>query len=78
MAKKMSAMATVFLSLFLLSVVGLLVLPFVAPKEAFGAQGGEMVQLASSRVQTVGDVQREMEEENEQMRRDLIDMTGSA
>jgi hypothetical protein len=78
MAKKMSPMMTVFVSLFLLSFIGLLVLPFIAPKEAFGAQGGEMVQLASSRVQTVGQVQEEMEEEQEQMRRDLIDMTGSA
>ena len=78
MAKRMGPMATVFLSLFLLSLVGLFLIPFVVPTEAFGAQGGEMVQLASSRVQTVGDVQREMEEEQEQMRRDLIDMTGSA
>ena len=78
MAKKMSAMATVFLSIFLLSVVGLLVLPLVAPVEGFGAQGGEMVQLAAGRVQTVGELEEEEEEENEQMRRDLIDMTGSA
>lgn len=78
MAKKMSPMVTVFLSLFLLSLVGLFLIPFVVPMEAFGAQGGEMVQLASSRVQTVGDVRREMEEEQAQMRSDLIDMTGSA
>jgi hypothetical protein len=77
MAKKLSAMATVFLSLFLLSLVGLIILPFVAPMEGFGAQGGEMVQLAAGRVQTVGDIQRKMEEENEQMRKDLIDMTGA-
>jgi hypothetical protein len=78
MAKRMSAFATVLLSFALLYVAGAVIV-FLVPqiKEMFGAQGGEMVQLAAGHVPTEEDVQ-EMEEERRQVRRDLIDMTGSA
>jgi hypothetical protein len=77
MAKRMSAFATVVLSFALLYVAGAFIV-FLVPqiKEMFGAQGGEMVQLAAGHVPTAEDVQ-EMEEERRQVRRDLIDMTGS-
>jgi|LauGreDrversion4_2_1035121.scaffolds.fasta_scaffold729875_3 hypothetical protein len=72
----MSAFATVVLSLLLLTfaslIIGLFLLPF---KESFGAQGGEMVQLASSHVPTAEDV-TEMEEERKQMQKEIINMTG--
>ncbi len=52
------------------------VLSFVMPQfEPFGAQGGEMVQLAASRVPTVQDL-RDAEEEQKQVRSEIINMTG--
>ncbi len=78
MAKRMSAFATVMVSFALLFVASAVVVYLVPQlKEMFGAQGGEMVQLAAGHVPTAEDVQ-EMEEERRQVRRDLIDMTGSA
>ena len=78
MAKRMSAFATVMLSFALLFTASAVVV-FLVPqlKEMFGAQGGEMVQLAAGHVPTEEDV-RALEEERRQVRRDLIDMTGSA
>lgn len=71
-------MVTVLLSLVLLSVASILLVAFVPNiKEMFyGAQGGEMVQLATSHVPTAEDVKM-MQEEQEQVKRDLINMTGS-
>jgi hypothetical protein len=73
----MTAMATVFLSLFLLTLAGMILAPFVpmAVEELFGAQGGEMVQLQTSHVPTLLDTQ-EMEEERRQVKREIVDMTG--
>lgn len=52
------------------------VLSLVMPKfEPFGAQGGEMVQLAASHVPTMQDL-RDAEEEQRQVRKEIIDMTG--
>jgi hypothetical protein len=79
MAKKMSPMLTVLLSLVLLSVASVVLVAAFLPriKEMFyGAQGGEMVQLATSHVPTAEDVKM-MQEEQEQVKRDLINMTGS-
>jgi len=69
-------MLTVLLSLLLLSIA--IVVAFLPGiKEMFyGAQGGEMVQLATSHVPTAEDVKM-MQEEQEQVKRDLITMTGS-
>jgi hypothetical protein len=78
MAKKMSPMLTVLLSLGLLSLASMF-LVFLVPnvKEMFyGAQGGELVQLASSHVPTTEDIVEQQEEE-EQIKRDLINLTGS-
>ncbi len=78
-SKSMSPMLTVLLSFALLTLAGLLLLPFVPVvlERFYGAQGGELVQLASSHVPTAEDVKM-MQEEQEQIRRDLINMTGSA
>ena len=72
----MSAFATVVLSIVLLTfasvIIGLFLFPF---QESFGAQGGEMVQLAAGHVPTAEDIS-EMEEERKQVRKEIIDMTG--
>ncbi len=41
----------------------------------FGAQGGEMVQLAAGHVPTMEDV-REQQEEAKQVQREIVNMTG--
>ena len=74
-AKKSSAMAIVLLSFLLIAFAGV-VIGLVVPVEAFfGAQGGEMVQLASSHVPTMRDLQEE-QEEAKQVQREIVDMTG--
>jgi hypothetical protein len=79
MVKKgpMSAWFVVLVSMFLLSLAGMIIVPFLPYKEMFGAQGGEMVQLAAGHVPTEEDAE-ELNEWNRQVQRDLIDMTGSA
>lgn len=72
--KKLSPFLTVLISLLLLSVVGKLLLPMIL-REPFGAQGGEMVQLATSHVPTMEDVQA-WKQEQRQIRKDIINMTG--
>jgi len=77
--KKMSVFSTVLLSFAILFFAGLLLLQFARPiveEYFFGAQGGEMVQLQTSHVPTMGDLAQE-EEERKQVQRDLISMTGS-
>ena len=73
----MSAFVVVVLSFVLISFAGYVLAMFVPPLiERYGTQGGMAVQLASTRVPTMEDV-NEMEEEHEQMRKEIIDMTGS-
>ena len=75
-AKRLSAFFVVMLSLSLISFAGYLLALFIPPlRELFGTQGGMAVQLASSHVPTMEDVD-EMEEEREQRRREIINMTG--
>ena len=75
-AKRMSAFIVVVLSLTLISVAGYVLAMFVPPlREMFGEQGGAMVQLATSHVPTMEDVD-DMEEEREQVRKEIVDMTG--
>jgi hypothetical protein len=74
MASKLSPFMTVLLSLALITLAGALLAPVVAV-EPFGAQGGEMVQLASSRVPTQEDA-REWEREQRQVKKEIVDMTG--
>jgi len=73
----LTAFATVFLCLFLLSLAGMILVPFIPAvvEELFGAQGGEMVQLQTSHVPTLLDVQ-EMENERRQVQKEIVDMTG--
>lgn len=74
--KKVSAFVTVLLSLVLISFAGYL-LSFVVPiqEKFFGAQGGEMVQLAAGHVPTMADL-KEQQEEAKQVRKEIVDMTG--
>ena len=76
-AKRMSAFIVVVLSFILISFAGYVLALFVPPLlERFGEQGGAMVQLATSHVPTIEDVD-EMEEEREQVRKEIINMTDS-
>ncbi len=74
---RMSAMSAVLLSFFLIGLVGF-ILSFLIPMpiyEMFGAQGGEMVQLAAGHVPTMEDVE-EQKEEARQVRKEIVNMTG--
>jgi hypothetical protein len=72
-----SPMMTVIVSLVLLCFAGFLIAPHmkVVIEEYFGAQGGELVQLATSHVPTDSDL-RDMEEEAKQVKREIVNMTG--
>lgn len=72
---KLSPIATIFISLFLISFAGMLIAVVVPVRELFGAQGGEMVQLATSHVPDASDW-AEMQEEAQQRKKEIIDMTG--
>lgn len=65
----------VLLSLALIGLAAFLVSKFVPVLEFFGAQGGEMVQLATSHVPTEGDLE-ELQWEAQQRKKEIIDMTG--
>jgi len=73
MAKKLSPFLTVVIAFLLVSIAGTIILPFVI--EGFGAQGGGMVQLRTSHVPTMADVD-EWKAEQKQIRKEIIDMTG--
>ena len=76
-AKTMSPFLVVVLSFVLMTFAGLLLAPFIpVVMEKFGAQGGEMVQLASSHVPTAEDA-KDWEEEQKQIAREVYNMTGS-
>jgi len=75
--KRWGAGVTVLVSLLLLSLVSVVLAQIFPLKELFGAQGGEMVQLASSHVPTAED-EEDLKREAAQISRDLVDMTGSA
>lgn len=72
----MSPFLTVFLSFLLISFAGAVISYFVVVNESFGAQGGEMVQLATSHVPTQEDID-DLEQEKKQIMHDIVDMTGS-
>jgi hypothetical protein len=74
---KMSPFVVVVLSFILISFAGLVLAPFFPDiMETFGAQGGEMVQLAAGHVPTAQDAE-DMEEEQKQIAREINNMTGS-
>lgn len=64
------------MSLLLIFFAGM-ILSFAMPqvREMFGAQGGEMVQLAAGHVPTAEDL-REAQEEQRQVRNEIVNMTG--
>lgn len=70
-----SPATAVLLSLVLIAFSAFLVAQFVPILEMFGAQGGEMVQLAAGHVPTEEDVQ-ELQQEARQRRREIVNMTG--
>jgi hypothetical protein len=75
MAKKSSPMGLVLLSMVLVLITGM-ILSLVIPVEAFfGAQGGEMVQLAAGHVPTMQDLE-DQKEEAKQVQREIVNMTG--
>jgi hypothetical protein len=74
-SKKSSAMVIVLLSFFLIFVAGVVIGLIIPIEGFFGAQGGEMVQLASSHVPTMEDAEEEREEAK-QVQREIVDMTG--
>jgi hypothetical protein len=72
---RQSPMVLVLVSILLLSFAGY-ILSRVVPYEAFfGAQGGEMVQLAAGHVPTAEDLEDE-EEEQKQVYKEIVNMTG--
>lgn len=69
-------MAIVLVSFGLIFLAGfVLTIGLGSRYEAFGAQGGEMVQLAAGHVPTMEDV-TEAKEERRQMMREIASMTG--
>ena len=71
--KKLSPFATVLFSFVLIAFAGALLAPLVV--EGFGAQGGEMVQLAASHVPTETDLE-DWKAEQRQVKKEIINMTG--
>jgi hypothetical protein len=75
-SSKSSAMVIVLVSFGLIFLAGfVLTLGLGSRYEAFGAQGGEMVQLAAGHVPTMEDV-REDRAERRQILREIANMTG--
>jgi hypothetical protein len=75
-ASRISPMMVVMLSFLGLSLAGY-ILSRVVPYEAFfGAQGGEMVQLAAGHVPTMADIEEDKEEQK-QVYKEIVNMTGS-
>lgn len=75
-SSKSSAMSIVIVSFALLFLAGFLLTVGMGVRiERFGAQGGEMVQLAAGRVPTMQDV-REDQEERKQVFNEITNMTG--
>jgi hypothetical protein len=74
-AARISPMVIVIVSFLGLSLAGY-ILSRVVPYEAFfGAQGGEMVQLAAGHVPTAADLEEAKEEQN-QVYKEIVNMTG--
>ncbi len=74
--KKMSPFLIVVISLLLISLAGYVLMWAIPIESFFGAQGGEMVQLAAGHVPTRADLE-DQEEEAKQVERDLVEMTGA-
>lgn len=75
MAKRLGAFETVILSIGLLIFVSILLMTVLPHIELFGTQGGTMVQLRTSHVPTMGDL-LDWEQEQKQIKREIVSMTG--
>jgi hypothetical protein len=73
--KHLSAFWTIILSIILIIIAGYTITLYFPIQEMFGAQGGEMVQLATSHVPTQDDVDQ-WRATQKQIRKEIIDMTG--
>ena len=73
--KKLTPFWTVMISIMLLTIVGNLIILVIPVQEMFGAQGGEMVQLRTSHVPTMSDLD-DLKKEQKQIKKDIIEMTG--
>lgn len=74
-ASNTSPMVIVLVSMLLLSFAGYILTRIVPYESFFGAQGGEMVQLAAGRVPTAADVE-DAREEQKQVYKEIVEMTG--
>ncbi len=76
MAKKMCPLTVVLLASFMLFLGGLVINVLWPIEEAFGAsQPGTLVQLQSTHVATLADVEA-AKKEAEQVKKEIVDMTG--
>lgn len=73
--KKLTPFWTVMISIILLTIMTNILLLIVPLEEMFGAQGGGMVQLRTSHVPTMDDLDA-IREERKQIKKDIINMTG--
>jgi hypothetical protein len=72
---KLTPFWTVMISIMLLSVVINLIMLVIPIEEMFGTQGGTNVQLQTSHVPTLGDLD-DLKKEQLQIKKDIIEMTG--
>lgn len=72
---KLTPFWTVMISIMLLSVVVNLIMLVIPLEELFGTQGGTMVQLQTSHVPDISDLNA-LREEQKQIKNELIEMTG--
>jgi len=72
--KKLTPFWTVMISIILLTIAVNLLLLVVPVHEMFGAQGGEMVQLRTSHVPTLSDIE-DLKREQQQVKKEIINMT---
>jgi len=73
--KRLSPFWTVMISIMLLTVVANLLLMVVPIEEMFGTQGGTMVQLRTSHVPTLDDI-NQIKREKKQIMKEVVNMTG--
>jgi hypothetical protein len=72
---KLTPFWTVMISIILLIIVVNLIILIIPIEELFGTQGGTMVQLQTSHVPNINDI-NDLREEQKQIKKDLIEMTG--
>lgn len=73
--KHLTPFWTVMISIMLMTVAANLLLAVIDVEELFGAQGGELVQLRTSHVPTMSDI-NDLKKQQEQVKKEIINMTG--